>query len=196
FTLDPMLSSRFSKPHGQEDAPWVAALKRPFLRFFAGMDASYRVFLELALRNKLLVGALAIGSLVLTGFLAGLTGNDFMNAEDRGQFVVDVELPAGTSLDRTDEVSKQAEALFSQHPELRTLYATVGPNGEVNKINWRILTSSKSERDIPLSAIKDEARKAIVAVSPEAVVSVTDPPIVEGAQTEAPIMINVRGNSY
>ena len=196
FTLDPMLSSRFSKPHGQEDAPWVAALKRPFLRFFAGMDASYRVFLELALRNKLLVGALAIGSLFLTGFLAGLTGNDFMNAEDRGQFVVDIELPAGTSLDRTDEVSKQAEALFSQHPELRTLYSTVGPNGEVNKVNWRVLTSSKSERDIPLSAIKDEVRKAIVAVAPEAVVSVTDPPIVEGAQTEAPIMINVRGNSY
>lgn len=196
FTLDPMLSSRFSKPYGQGDAPWVAAIKRPFLRFFAAMDASYRALLELALRRKLIVGLLAFGSLILTGFLAGLTGNDFMNAEDRGQFVVDVELPAGTSLERTNQVSKLAEEKLSQHPELRTLYATVGPNGEVNKINWRVLTSPKNERTMPLTAIKDEARKAVAAVAPEAVVAVTDPPIVEGAQTEAPIMINVRGNSY
>jgi HAE1 family hydrophobic/amphiphilic exporter-1 len=67
FTLDPMLSSRFSKTivHGQEgplprdQAPLRGRLPR--------MDDIYRGVLGWALRHKLVVGALAIGSLVGTG---------------------------------------------------------------------------------------------------------------------------------
>lgn len=196
FTLDPMLSSRFSKAHGERDAAWATAIKRPFLSLFAGMDASYRALLAWALRHKLVVGGLAFGSLVFMGFIAGLTGNDFMNAEDRGQFVVDVELPAGTALAETDRLSAQAERELSKNPELRTLFATVGPNEEANKAKWRVVTSTKEERTVPLAAIKDAARTAVLHAMPDAIVAVTDPPIVEGAQTEAPIMIDVRGPSY
>lgn len=196
FTLDPMLSSRFSKPHGAVDAPWAAALKRPFLAIFSAMDDAYKGALGWALRHKLIVAIAAFGSLGFTVFLAGLTGNDFMNAEDRGQFVVNLELAAGTSLDETDRLSKLAEKRLLENPELRTLYATVGPNEEANKAQWRVITSRKDERTVSLIELKDAAREAVSSVMPEAVVSVTDPPFVEGAQTEAPIMINVRGPSY
>lgn len=196
FTLDPMLSSRFSRPHGAVDPPWIAAIKRPFLAVFSAMDDAYRGALEWSLRHKLVIGLAAVGSLVLTGFLAGLTGNDFMNAEDRGQFVVEIEMPAGTSLDETDRVSKLAERALLANPEMRTLYATIGPEEESNKVQWRVITSRKDERTVPLVELKDAAREAIVGVAPEAIVAVTEPPFVEGAQTEAPIMINVRGDSY
>lgn len=196
FTLDPMLSSRFSRPHGHVDSPFIANIKRPFLKVFAVMDDTYRGLLEWALRHKAIVGLASIGSLVLTVFLAGLLGSDFMTAEDRGQFVVDIELPAGTSLEESDRVSKLAENALLEHPEMRTLYATVGPEEEANKILWRVVTSLKNEREIPLFDIKDAAREAVLVAAPEAVVTVTDPPFVEGAQTEAPIMINIRGASY
>ncbi|MGZ3426899.1 MAG: efflux RND transporter permease subunit, partial [Polyangia bacterium] len=122
--------------------------------------------------------------------------NEFVSAEDRGQFVVDVELPAGTSLDETDRISALAEKQFLGDHEVKLVFATVGPNGEANKSQWRVVTSQKQERrGITLAMIKDVARKAVAAVTPNAKVNVTDPAFVEGAQTEAPIMIDVRGGS-
>src|SRR5262249_35448691 len=55
----------------------------------------------------------------------------------------------------------------------------------------------KSERPgVSLPSLKDAARRAVAAFAPGAKVNVTDPQFVEGAQTEAPIMIDVRGGSY
>lgn len=195
FTLDPMLSSRFSRTvaHGQRDRFY--ALKRPFLALFEGMEQIYRGILGWAVRHKLLIGALAIGSLIFMGWLGGLMGNEFVTAEDRGQFVVDLELPAGTSLDETDRISAAAEKRFLANPQTKVVFATVGPSGEANKASWRVVASSKDQRPgISLNQIKDVARQAVVAVAPNAKVNVTDPAFVEGAQTEAPIMIDVRGS--
>jgi hydrophobe/amphiphile efflux-1 (HAE1) family protein len=196
FTLDPMLSSRFSRTitHGQKDR--FAAIKRPFNAVFDGMDAFYRGILGWAVRHKLAVGGLALGSLVFMFWIAGLMGNEFVAAEDRGQFVVDVELPAGTGLDQTDRLSAQAEKQLLADHEFKLVYVNVGPDGAANKATWRIVTTSKQERKVPLTALKDRARKAVLAVAPDAKVNVTDPAFVEGAQTEAPIMIDIRGGSY
>ena len=196
FTLDPMLSSRFSRTIAHGGKERFAALKRPFLAVFDGMDHFYRRVLGWAVTHKLLVGVFALGALFLMGFIGKLMGNEFVAAEDRGQFVVDVELPAGTGLDQTDRVSAQAEKNLLANHEVKLVYATVGPNGEANKAQWRVVTSQKSDRrGIPLTALKDVARKAVAAVAPNAKVNVTDPAFVEGAQTEAPIMIDVRGGS-
>ncbi|MGZ3439710.1 MAG: efflux RND transporter permease subunit, partial [Polyangia bacterium] len=196
FTLDPMLSSRFSRSikHGEEEK--FRALKRPFLAVFDGMDHFYRRVLGWAVTHKLLVGVFALVGLFMMGFIGKLMGNEFVSAEDRGQFVVDVELPAGTSLDETDRISALAEKQFLGDHEVKLVFATVGPNGEANKSQWRVVTSQKQERrGITLAMIKDVARKAVAAVTPNAKVNVTDPAFVEGAQTEAPIMIDVRGGS-
>ncbi len=196
FTLDPMLSSRFSRTvaHGEKEK--FGAIKRPFLTVFEGMDHFYKRVLQWAVRHKLIVGALSIGGLLLMGFVGKLMGNEFVAAEDRGQFVVDVELPAGTALDETDRISSLAEKRFMADPQARLVFATVGPNGEANKSSWRVVTSPKSERHgVTLAAIKDVARKAVAEVAPNAKVNVTDPAFVEGAQTEAPIMIDVRAGT-
>jgi multidrug efflux pump subunit AcrB len=196
FTLDPMLSSRFSRTIKHGDKEKFRALKRPFLAVFDGMDHFYRRVLGWAVRHKLLVGVFALGGLFLMGFIGKLMGNEFVSAEDRGQFVVDVELPAGTSLDETDRISSAAEKQFLAYKEVKLVYATIGPNGEANKSQWRVVTSPKALRPgISLPVIKDVARKAVAAIAPKAKVNVTDPAFVEGAQTEAPIMIDVRGGS-
>ena len=195
FTLDPMLSSRFSKKlaHGQRDR--FELLKRPFNAVFDGMDHFYRRILGWAVTHKILVGLFAVGALVFMGWLGKLMGNEFVAAEDRGQFVVDLELPAGTSLDETDRVSALAEQRLGGDHEVKLVYSTVGPNGEANKAQWRVVTSPKYERKVSLAQIKDAARKAVADVAPGAKINVTDPAFVEGAQTEAPIMIDVRGGS-
>jgi hydrophobic/amphiphilic exporter-1 (mainly G- bacteria), HAE1 family len=195
LTLDPMLSSRFSESLEDRGRRWEA-IKRPFRWFFAHMEATYRVILGWSVRHKLVVGVLAVGSLAFIGFLAQLTGNDFVSPEDRGQFVVEVELPPGASLAETSRSSALAEEELRKHPEVRTVFATIGPLGEVNKARWRVVASPKDRRQESLSDLKDVARAAVRQALPHAKVVVTDIPFVEGAMAEAPVMINVRGERF
>jgi hydrophobe/amphiphile efflux-1 (HAE1) family protein len=194
FTLDPMLSSRFSKSAHDKGERW-AWLKRPFEAVFEAMEHTYRVALGWAVRHKLVVGTLAIGSLFFMSYIAKLTGSEFVNAEDRGQFVLEAELPAGTALAETSRLASGAEQQLLQDPNVKVVFATIGPNGEVNKAKWRVVTTPKTERTVTLQDLKDRARAAALTL-PGARVVITDPPFVEGAATEAPIMIDVRGNSY
>lgn len=194
FTLDPMLSSRFaaSMDEKKHTFDW---LKRPFEWVHHQMELTYRALLAWSLRNKLVIGALAIGSLFFMGYVMKLTGQEFVNAEDRGQFVLEAELPAGTSLEETARATEAVENELLSHPEIRVVFASLGANEQVNKVNWRVVTSTKLERSETLSELKEVARKAASKLA-GARISVTDPAFVEGAATEAPVMINVRGDHY
>ncbi|HTV19313.1 MAG TPA: efflux RND transporter permease subunit, partial [Polyangiaceae bacterium] len=194
FTLDPMLSSRFAASMDQKKHTFDW-LKRPFEWVHLQMELTYRALLAWSLRNKLIVGALAIGSLFFMGYVMQLTGQEFVNAEDRGQFVVEAELPAGTSLEETARVTESVERELLSHPEIRVVFASLGAGDQVNKVNWRVVTSTKLERKETLSELKEVARTAASKLT-GARISVTDPAFVEGAATEAPIMINVRGDQY
>ncbi|HSC89721.1 MAG TPA: efflux RND transporter permease subunit [Polyangiaceae bacterium] len=193
FTLDPMLSSRFSgNIHGPEKFSW---LKRPFRAFFAELDAAYARILNWAVGHKLAVGGVALGSIVLMVGVMGMMGSEFVNSEDRGQFIVEVELPAGTSLAETKSKVDGVEKTILAHPEVRTVFTTLGPDEEINKVRFRILTTKKVNRTVGLDAIKQDVRQATASLE-RAKVAVTDPPFAEGAATEAPIMINIRGEEY
>jgi len=196
FTLDPMLSSRFSKAHVKGQVDRFAAVKRPFEAFFQGLENMYRVVLRWTVRRKLVVGLIAIGSFLLMFPIAGLTGVDFVNQEDRGQFVVDIELPAGTKLAETASKLLPAETKLLEDPRFVTVLSTLGPNGEVNKVKWRIVTLPKDKRTAPLSELRDVARQVLSTTVPGVRVVVTDPPFVEGGMTEAPIMVQVRAPDY
>ena len=195
FTLDPMLSSRFSKPvdHHAVD-PWFA-VKRPFVAFFKALDDAYRAVLEWAVTHKVMVGLLAIGSLVLMQRAALSTGSEFVNAEDRGQYVLEIELPAGTSLEETARLTKPAENELLKNPNIRAIYAQLGVNNEINKSLWRVVTTPKLERKQSISELKEAGRMVALKI-PKAHVIVADPPFVEGAATEAAIMVAVRGPDY
>lgn len=193
FTLDPMLSSRFSGTiHRDPTHDKFYWLKRPFLAVFEGMENVYRGMLRWAVTHKAIVAVLAVGSLFFMGFIAKLTGSEFVNAEDRGQFIVEVEMPAGTSLDSTAKTSAVAEAELRKNKDILTIFTQV----EANKAKWRVVATTKDKRPgVSLVALKDEARK-VTAHIPGAKVSIAEMPFVEGAATEAPIMIDVRGTTY
>ena len=196
FTLDPMLSSRFSKAHVPGAKDRFAGIKRPFEVFFKGLEDTYRLVLRWAVRRKLVVGIIAFGAFVIMFPIAGLTGVDFVNAEDRGQFVVDIELPAGTKLTETGAVLQPAETKLLQDKRIITVLSTLGPNGEVNKVKWRVVALPKDKRRATLGELRDVARKVLQDTVPGVRVVITDPPFVEGAATEAAIMVQVRASDY
>src|SRR5690606_2603173 len=72
FTLDPMLSSRFSKVKHPGEKDRFAALKAPFEWIFQQMEQTYAAMLEWSLRHKLLVAGLSLGSMVVMGWASSL----------------------------------------------------------------------------------------------------------------------------
>jgi len=196
FTLDPMLSSRFSKSHVHGAVDRFAPIKRPFEMFFQALESSYRLVLRWTVRRKLVVGIVALVAFVMMFPIAGLTGVDFVNQEDRGQFVVDIELPAGTKLAETAAKLQSAEKTLLQDARFLTVLSSLGPEGEVNKARWRIVVVPKNQRSAKLNELRDITRKTLARMVPDSRVVITDPPFVEGAGTEAPIMVQVRASDY
>ncbi|HKY34951.1 MAG TPA: efflux RND transporter permease subunit, partial [Polyangiaceae bacterium] len=194
FTLDPMLSSRFSHSLAEKGTRF-AGLKRPFEWVHEQMEQTYRAALHWAVRFKAVVAGLAVGSLFFMNYIVSLTGQEFLNAEDHARFVLEAELPAGTSLSETARITHDVERKILAHTEFQTVFATIGDGDQVNRVKWLVLTSGKLERTATLEELKAIARKAASEV-PGAKVAMTDPPLFEGAATEAPIMINVRGDQY
>ncbi len=194
FTLDPMLSSRFSKSV-DEKGDLFRYVKMPIEWVHTQMEQTYRAMLHWAVRRKFIVGLLAVGSIFFMGYIAKLTGQEFVNSEDRGQFVVEAELPAGTSLSETAKLTEAVEAEMLKNPDFKVVFATIGDSDQVNKVKWRVVTTTKTDRTATIQDLKQMARKATESLK-DARISVTDPPFVEGASTEAPIMINVRGQDY
>jgi hydrophobic/amphiphilic exporter-1 (mainly G- bacteria), HAE1 family len=198
FTLDPMLSARFAKQRKPGERDRFEALKRPFLRFYAQLDAVYLATLswivEKRWRMTMVVG-LAIGALMFSFTLAGIMGSEFMTAEDRGQFNVIIELPAGTSLEETSRRLYDAEMEIAADPRFVTVYSTVGDQGDPHVTRWRIRTVPKWEREENLFDLQAIVRETLLEHIPEARLSMMMPGI-EDSGRNYPIAVFVRGPDY
>jgi hydrophobic/amphiphilic exporter-1 (mainly G- bacteria), HAE1 family len=197
FTLDPMMSARVVKPiqPGHHARLREGRLTGPIVRFYDALDARYRSLLAWSLghRKTVMLGATAlfVGSLALTP----LMGKEFMTPEDRGEFRVLLEMPAGTSIDEMDRVTRRAEELVHGSPEVRTLYVTVGPGEEANKASLRVYTSKKQVRAVSQWQIQDDLRKRL-AVLPALKATIADISFVEGGGVELPVTLFLRGEDY
>ena len=90
------------------------------------MERSYADLLDLALKNRGIVLAVAIAFIYLGYSLYPLVGQEMMPLADSGQFMVTVEAQPGTSFAKTDEISQQFEQLLQKQPEVEKVSSEVG----------------------------------------------------------------------
>jgi HAE1 family hydrophobic/amphiphilic exporter-1 len=197
FTLDPMMSARVVKPiqPGHRARLREGRLTGPIVRFFDALEGRYRSLLAWSLEHRKTVMLAATALFAVSLALTPLMGKEFMTPEDRGEFRVLLEMPAGTSLDEMDRVTHRAEDLVRGNPEVRTLYVTVGPGEEANKANLRVYTSKKQARHLSQWQIQDDLRRRL-AVVPALKATIADISFVEGGGTELPVTLYVRGEDY
>jgi HAE1 family hydrophobic/amphiphilic exporter-1 len=115
LTLSPALASLLLKPTGQSRGPlgrFFAAFNRGFDRATNGYVSGTGFAVRKAFRTLLLLLAATGGALLLGGRLP--TG--FVPDEDQGYLFVNVQLPDAASMERTDEVCKQVEAILERTP--------------------------------------------------------------------------------
>ncbi len=96
-------------------------------------EGAYRRLLEFALDHRALFIA---GTLLLFVVVVGLyggplnTGIEFFPETEPPQIWVDLEMPPGTRLERTDEVTRELEARLADVPDLRVMASGVGAGSQ------------------------------------------------------------------
>lgn len=195
FTLDPMLSSRFVRfiPLEERTRTRTGRFLERVGGFYDRIDQRYHRLLAWAVEHPWKIVATA--TVVFLSSLSTLTviGTEFVPAEDRGEFVVNVEAPPGTAFEQTVAYVGEVEQMVRQEPEVRQIFSTVGFEGSTLKANLRIKTSKRNQRERTLAVIKDDMRARLKGV-PLLKLTVADPEFMQGSPTQAPLSVYLRGD--
>jgi multidrug efflux pump subunit AcrB len=181
--------------------------------FFAGVKAGYEALLRGVLARKavVVVGALAIAVLFVLG-LGPRLGREIFPPAANGQLQVRLRAPAGTKLDRTEQIALRALDVIKEELGAGNVATTLGlvgvhaPNYPVNLIHaWNSGTDEatlqvqlKPDAQVDLESAKERLRARLGAALPDVRLSFEPADIVSrvmsfGAPT--PIEIAVSGPS-
>src|SRR5690606_31305836 len=148
----------------------------------------------------LITVALFVSSIALLAL--GYIGSDFFPKIDKGEFLVQLELPKDASIEETNFMTQRAEKYLSQIPEVERMITTVGQSS--SGMGAAQATSYKSEITVKLvdkSEREDKtnvfAAKLTRALEQELVgAKVTTVPMgIMGAE-QSPLQMNITGTTY
>ncbi len=169
FTLDPMLSSVWydpaSDPHARKGLLWRAV--NQFDRAFEALGRGYGRLVRWSLRHRFLTLLVALLSFVGGILLIPQVGAEFAPAVDDGRFSVQIETPAGSSLDYTAAKVRQVDAVLKAFPVVERTYATVnsGPDaGGVTQATIQVTMVPQEERDVSPQEMTEPVREALAVV--------------------------------
>ena len=172
LSLTPLLSSRFLRPHGQEQH---GKMYKATERFFDGMLHVYEVGLRAALRHRFTTLA---GSLVILGgtiWLFTAVPKGFIPNEDANEVRISLEAAQGTAYPVL--VSKQIEAMniVQKDPNVATFFSFVGRGGAANTSVISLRLVPKGQRKMSIDEVMANLRPKLNAI-PGLRVSLQNPP--------------------
>lgn len=191
LTLIPMLSSKILKIKEKE-------LKRNNKE--GRIKKIYKSALSRVLKHRWVVVVLLVAMLGGSFALLPHIGFEFMPSTDQGALSVDYELPVGTSLDRSNEVSAEIESILMDIEEVETVIATVGSGGRMSSSssshigNMNVQLVDLAERDRSTSEIMEAVRSKINIPDVEVNLSAQSGPGGGGGGGGSPVNVKLRGD--
>ena len=125
LTLTPALCASFLKPipAGHADrGGFFGGFNRGFRRTAKGYESLAARLLRRAGRWMLAFGVVV----AVVGWMYVRLPSSFLPNEDQGYLIVNVQLPAGATLERTTAVMQQVEGFFMKQPEVDQVVAVLG----------------------------------------------------------------------
>jgi HAE1 family hydrophobic/amphiphilic exporter-1 len=198
FTLTPMLSARMLSEH-HAPATGISAVIEGIL---TSIENAYRASIRWILSHGFITLSIAmlvvtVANFAGTGALAGALGFEFIPAEDRSQFLVNVEMPVGTSLAQSSETAFDLADRARKVPGVTSTFTTVG-GGVQEKVNAATIIVSLEPKDA--RAFKQEDVMAYLrrhlAGKPGVLISIEQMAAVSGGgMRNAPVQYNLRGSN-
>jgi HAE1 family hydrophobic/amphiphilic exporter-1 len=206
LTLSPALCALLLKPHekkqkGKEKKNFLQRFYTGFNRGFNATIHRYGQSLGFLFKHKWITPVILLIAVGGIWWASSTTPTGFVPDEDRGIIFMNVELPAGASLDRTDEVNQKLYEKISQLPEVkgasvingRSLISGAGSNyglGFIKLNDW-------DEREDDSQSIEAVTGKlfGIAATIPEANVIFFSPPSIPGFGNSSGFTVNLLDRS-
>ncbi|MDH4133775.1 MAG: efflux RND transporter permease subunit [Gammaproteobacteria bacterium] len=118
---------------------------------FKNVAALYARVLRVVLAHpgKMILSSLLFFALSLAMY--PFINKEFMPAQDQSTFIVRMQTPVGSSLEFTDEKTREVEKFFMARPEVRRVFVAVGGfgvGGEANVANLFISMKPRGERGV------------------------------------------------
>jgi len=132
LTLIPMLASRVFPPAAVAYDPAAdsqSRLKKIFYVWGTWLEAlneKYGLLLKWAITHEKTVVLITGAALVISFALIPLIGVEFIPQMDEGLLSINIEMPQGTRLERTEEVVEEVKSIIEKQPEVETIFVTVG----------------------------------------------------------------------
>ena len=184
LTLSPALCAILLRPTPKKKAK----LFQWFDRFNDGMQHTFNRSVKWLLARPMM----AVGSFVVLSVIAFLLfvkwPTTFMPEEDDGYFIVSVQLPAASSLERTEAVGKQIDAILMQYPEIKTFlgvngFSVMGGGELPNAATYFVVLKNWNERpgkEHSAQAVVNRFNREAYGLVQEAQVFGIIPPVIPG----------------
>ncbi|TDU43320.1 HAE1 family hydrophobic/amphiphilic exporter-1 [Gelidibacter sediminis] len=205
LTLSPALCALFLKGHDDKHSSKKKGyLGRFFDGFNRGFDATvtkYGKSVHFLYRNKWITVVILIVSVGAIMWSSSVLKTGFVPDEDRGIVFVNVELPAGSSIDRTDQVNKNLYQKLMEIPGVKggSLIkgsSFLGGAGSNNGLGFIRLDDLKDRDSESLSAESITAKMfGVAAQIPEANIIFFSPPSIPGFGNSAGVEVNLLDRS-
>ncbi len=197
LTLTPLAASKILK------SPENGNNRKGIKKFMTGIiEGPYRKSLDFALKNKLLTLLTALSLLIISIlFFVKFVGVSYFPKAELPQFLIRVEMPEGTDIDKTDEVARYVESVIDTIPDIKYYATNVGhgnPRIYYNVFS-RNYTKNFAEIYVQLNNYEVgeydmllENLRSYFSDFPGAKINIKE--FEQGTPVQAPVVINVIGN--
>ena len=206
LTLSPALCALLLKPHdekqeGQNKKNFLQKFYSGFNRGFNASVKRYGQSLGFLFKHKWITPVILLLAVGGIWWASSTTPTGFVPDEDRGIIFMNVELPAGASMDRTNEVNQKLYDKISQLPEVkgasvingRSLISGAGSNyglGFIRLNDW----DERTEESQSIKAVTGKLF-GIAASIPEANIIFFSPPSIPGFGNSSGFSVNLLDRS-
>jgi len=175
FTVTPLLASRMAKHTHFRKGSLMERIISAFERGLASFTDGYIKVIAWSLHHKtiVLVGTTVLFFASLSLVIGGFIGSEFISMGDRGEIIIQMELPKNASIEQTNKLTLEAEKFLQAQPEVVSVFTTVGgttsffeAGGSAYKSELHVKMVEKEQRAITSEVFAINMKKELMNLLP------------------------------
>jgi HAE1 family hydrophobic/amphiphilic exporter-1 len=175
FTITPLLASRMAKHTHFRKGSLMDLITSAFERALTSFTEGYSKVIIWSLRHKFLVimGTTILFFASISLVVGGFIGSEFVSLGDRGEIIIQVELPKNASIEQTNQITLQAEKYLLKQPEVVSIFTSVGSStsffeagGSAYKSEIHVKMVEKEKRTITSEIFAINMKKDLMNLMP------------------------------
>jgi HAE1 family hydrophobic/amphiphilic exporter-1 len=127
LTLTPALCALFLKDmHAEHKKGWLNRFFDGFNRWYNGLSSKYQKLLGVIANRRVVTFGVLAGFCFATGVVGKFVPTGFIPEEDQGAFYANITTPSGATLERTERVVDEVQAIANGMDEVATVSSLSG----------------------------------------------------------------------